>query len=594
VRELGAQLESEALAAQATSPLPNEVDREAISLATRRCSPSILERIRSLERQKKGGQARLCYNPANAGGSRISTQGLRMAETEALAKNEERRAEFATIGGLSLAACILHMLFNGRYGYFVDELYYLACSHHLDWGYVDQAPLIAIVTWIERTTLGDSLHALRFLPAVASGLLVLLTGLITRELGGRRYAQMLACVAVIVAPLYLGLGNLLTMNAFEPLFWMGCVLVAIKIIKGGSAKLWLAFGVLAGVGLENKHSMVFFGFGFLAGLLLTAERRLLRSPWFWLGGLLAFLIFAPNLVWEIHRGFPTVELLRNVQRSGRNVPLSSANFLAQQMLIVHPIAAPLWLAGLWYFLRDQGGRRFRVLGWTYLIILLCFLVLNGRVYYLAPAYPMLFAAGAGAFERFAERGKRAWLRPAYVAALLVTGALLAPFAYLPILPVETYMAYSRAVHFEPPRIETSKMGPLPQLYADMYGWKEMAEAVAGAYNKLSPEDKQRCAIFGQNYGQAGAIDFFGAKMGLPNAISGHQNYFYWGPRGYTGECMIVMDDTPDRLSQEFDFWEKVATVYHPYSMPYQHFDVYLCRRLHWPLTEAWPRLKKWR
>jgi hypothetical protein len=137
------------------------------------------------------------------------------------------------------------------------------------------------------------------------------------------------------------------------------------------------------------------------------------------------------------------------------------------------------------------------------------------------------------------------------------------------------------------------MGPLPQLYADMYGWKEMAGAVAIAYNKLSPEDKQHCAIFGQNYGQAGAIDFFGAKMGLPGAISGHQSYFYWGPGKYTGECMIVMDGSPDKLSKQFDSWEKVATVYHPYSMPYQHFDVYLCRHLHWPLAQAWPGLKHW-
>ena len=180
-----------------------------------------------------------------------------MVATENLQREGEPIGELAVLGCLSLGAFILHMLFNGRYGYFVDELYYLACSHHLDWGYVDQPPLIAVITWIERMTLGDSLHALRFLPAVADGLLVFLTGLIARELGGRRYAQILACLAVIVAPLYLGLGNLLTMNAFEPLFWMGCALVAIKIIKGGSPKLWLLFGLLAGLGLENKHSMLF-------------------------------------------------------------------------------------------------------------------------------------------------------------------------------------------------------------------------------------------------------------------------------------------------------------------------------------------------
>ena len=497
------------------------------------------------------------------------------------------------IAGLSVFLFALHMLFNGRYGYFIDELYYLACSHHLDWGYVDQAPLIAVITWIERITLGDSLHGLRFLPAVAAGLKVLLTGLMARELGGRLFAQALACVAVIVAPLYLGLDNLLTMNAFEPLFWMGCALIAIKIIKGAHQSFWLLFGLLAGIGLQNKHSMLFFGFAFFVGLLLTPQRKQLASPWMWAGGLLAGLIFLPNVIWEIHRGFPTIELLRNVQRSGRNVSLSSIGFVLQQVLVMHPLAAPLWLAGLWYYLGDERGRKFRVLGWTYLIILVCFLVLKGRIYYLAPAYPMLFAAGAVEFQQFAESKERIWLKPLYLVVLILTGALLAPFGYFPVLPVRTYIAYARAVHFEPPRIENHEMGPLPQLYADQFGWMEMAQAVAAVYAKLSPEDKKRCAIFGQGYGQAGAIDFFGARLDLPNAISGHQSYYYWGPREYTGECMIVMDDRPERLSALFDHIEKAATVYHPYSMPGEHFDVYLCRGLHRPLNELWPRLKLW-
>src|SRR5713226_4902439 len=175
--------------------------------------------------------------------------------------NRPPEGSLAVVAGLSIFLFLLHMLFNGRYGYFVDELYYLACSHHLAWGYVDQPPLIAVATWLERVTLGDSLHALRFLPALAAGLKVLLTGLIARELGARAYAQVLACVAVIAAPLYLGFDNLLTMNAFEPVFWMGCALIVLKIINGASPKLWLLFGMVAGLGLENKHSTLIFGFG---------------------------------------------------------------------------------------------------------------------------------------------------------------------------------------------------------------------------------------------------------------------------------------------------------------------------------------------
>jgi hypothetical protein len=498
------------------------------------------------------------------------------------------------IGAFSLAVFALHMLVNGRYGYFVDELYYIACSWHLAWGYVDQPPLIAAAAWLERMTLGDSLHALRLLGAVAAGLTVMLTCLIAQELGARRYAVALACLGVGIAPIRLVLDHLLTMNAFEPPFWMGCALICIKIVKGGNPRLWLLFGLLAGIGLENKHSMLFFGLAFFVGLVLTAERRHLQEPWIWLGSVIALAIFLPNLVCEIRRHFPTIELLRNVQRSGRNVSLSWVNFLLQQVLVMNPIAAPLWLGGLWYFFRHAEGKRFRILGWTYLVILLCLLALNGRVYYLAPAYPMLFAGGAVAFQRWVERHSWNWLKPAYVGAVLVTGTLFAPMACFPILTPEQYIAYARITHLETPRLETHRLGPLPQLYADQFGWKEMAQVVADADYKIPAEERKDCAIFGQNYGQAGAIDFFGAKMGLPGAISGHQNYSYWGPRSYTGACVIVMGGRKERLSGSFDSVEKVGTVYHPYSMPYEHLDLYLCKGPKFgTLQQLWPRLKNW-
>ncbi len=508
--------------------------------------------------------------------------------------SKSRSGDWALIGWLAFVLFFFHILVSGRYGYFVDELYYLACSHHLDWGYVDQAPLVAVVTWFERVTLGDSLPALRFLPAVAAGLKVLLTGLIARELGARRYGVALSGIAIIVAPLYLGIDSLLTMNVFEPCFWMGCALIVLKIFHGASPKLWLLFGLVAGVGLQNKHSTLFFGFGLFLGLLLTKHRRHFTQPWIWLGSLVAFLIFLPNLVWEIHRHFPTIELLRNVQASGRNTELNWIVFILTQALIMHPLSAPLWIAGVGHLLRDRNGIGLRVLGWTFLIVLLCMLVLHGRIYYLAPAYPMLFAAGAVGFQDWVERHSWTWLKPAYLAVLVVTGAIFAPFAYFPMLTVDQYIAYSKFTHLAPPKIENHKQGPLPQLYADQFGWKEMAQVVAEAYFKLPPGDRGRCAIFGQNYGQAGAIDFFGAKMGLPPAISGHQNYYYWGPRGYTGECMIVMGDEYKTLSQKFDSVEEVGTVFHPLSMPYEHFDVYLCRRPRFgPLLQVWPKLKNW-
>jgi len=509
--------------------------------------------------------------------------------------SEARSGEWALLGGLSFVVFFAHMLVSERYGYFVDELYYLACSHHLAWGYVDQPPLIAVITWLERVTLGDSLPALRFLPAVAAGLRVLLAGLIARELGARRFGILLACVCVMVAPIYLGLDSLLTMNVFESLFWMSAALIALRIFQGASARLWLLFGVVCGLGLLNKHSMLFFGFGLFVGLLLTKERRQFASLWIWIGGLIAAAIFLPNLIWEVQRYFPTIELLRNVQQSGRNAESGPVMFMVIQALILHPLAAAGWIAGLVELLRDREAKGWRAVGITWVVIMACMLTMHGRMYYPAPAYPMLFAAGGLVFERwFAGMHSGRWLRPAYVAVLVVTGILNAPFACFPMLTVDQYMAYARFWHFQPPRIETHRLGPLPQIYADQFGWKEMAEVVADAYYKLPAEDRNRCAIFGQNYGQAGAIDLFGAKMGLPPAISGHQNYFYWGPRGYTGSCMIVMDDTAERLGELFESVEKVGTVYHPLSMPYQHFDVYLCRRLKaGSLEKLWPEIKRW-
>jgi len=439
---------------------------------------------------------------------------------------DTRPEGWALLGGLSFLVFAAHMLVSGRYGYFVDELYYLACSRHLAWGYVDQPPLIAFITWLERVTLGDSLSALHFLPAVAAGLRVLLTGLLARELGARRFGILFGSVCVMVAPIYLGLDSLLTMNVFESLFWMTAALIALKIFHGASPKLWLLFGAVAGVGLLNKHSMLFFGFGFFVGLLLTKQRRQFAQPWLWLGGLIALLIFLPNLLWEIHRGFPTIELLRNVQRSGRNTELGPVLFLLVQAFIMHPLTAPVWVAGLIELLRDQEGKGWRVLGITYLVIMLCMLTMHGRMYYPAPAYPMLFAAGGLVFERWFSSisiGRR--LQSAYIALLVVTGLLLAPFAYFPVLTVDQYIAYSQFMHFQPIRIENHRMGPLPQIYADQFGWKEMAQVVADAYHKLPPEEQKSCAIFGQNYGQAGAIDLFGPQLGLPPAISAHQTYF---------------------------------------------------------------------
>jgi hypothetical protein len=487
---------------------------------------------------------------------------------------------------------VVHLYAGRHYGYFVDELYYLACAQHLDWGYVDQPPLIAVIAKLARSLVGDSLSAIRLFPALAGAGMVLLTGLLTRELGGRRFAQGLAALSILLAPGLLALDHFLSMNAFEPLLWMGCALLVIRIIKTGDTRLWIWFGVLAGVGLENKHSMLIFGFGLVAGLVLTPERRVLRTRWLWAGGLLAFLIFLPNLLWNIQHHFPFLELQENIRRSGRNVNLSLLSFFIQEVLSMLPLTAPVWLAGLWYLFFRPEGKRFRALGWAWLITAALILSLNPRVYYLFPAFPLLFSAGSVAWERWLAAPGVQWVKVAYGTLMVAVGALLAP-TVLPVLPPETYIRYSTSLHLQQPRIETFRLGPMPQLFADQFGWEEMAAKVAGVYNSLPPEVRAHTCIFGQNYGQAGAIDLFGPKYGMPRAISGHQNYFLWGPHGCTGESVIVMDDRQESLEPQYAAVRKAAHVEHPYSMPYEHFDVFYCQGLKRKVIDVWPLVKNW-
>jgi Dolichyl-phosphate-mannose-protein mannosyltransferase len=477
-------------------------------------------------------------------------------------------SESAIIASFSLVALLVHLLTNGGYGYFRDELYYLACAQHLDFGYVDQPPLSILLLRLSEALFGDSLFAIRVLPAFAGAATVALTGLVARELGGRGWAIALACAGSLCALFNLAVENFFSMNAFEPLFWMGAVYLLVRIINGGSPTLWLWLGVLLGVGLENKHSTAFFGAGILVGLLLTPERRHFAEKSIWLGGAIAFAIALPNILWQALHHWPTYELLSNIAHSNKNVALSPAQFIAQQAVFLNPGTLPLWLAGLFWLFGSRDGRRYCALGIIYLVTLAEFIILHGKSYYLAPAYPMLFAAGGVAIERvFAVR--LTWLKPALLAAILLAGALFAP-VIVPILSPNKLVGYMRAIHFEPPRTETSHTGALPQIFADQFGWEEMVGSVAHVYHHLQPEDEKRAAIFCQNYGEAGAIDFFGPKLGLPPAISGHQNYFLWGPRDWAGEVILVLDTDADEERELFGSVEDLGQIVSsPWAMPFE-------------------------
>ncbi len=493
---------------------------------------------------------------------------------------------------LALVKLLLHLLSADAYGFFRDELYYIACGEHLDWGYVDHAPMVAWLVKLSRVLFGDSLFALRLFPALAGALKVLLTGLMARELGGGRFAVALSCLCALVSG-FLAVDSFFSMNSFEPLFWTGCAYALVLAIKRDEPRFLLLFGLLAGLGLENKHSMLFFGFGVFTGLLLTSARRLFKGRWLWLAGALAFALFLPNLIWEYRHDWATLELLRNVEKTGKNVALSPLEFIAQQVLLMNPATLPVWAAGLWYFLFDKEGRRYSALGIAYVVVLALMILLKGKNYYLMPIYLMLFAGGGVWWERLLnERRRLGWLKVAYPLLLCLAGAALAPMM-LPILPVETYLRYQQAIGFAPPKTEVGHVGPLPQHFGDRFGWPEMVRQVADIYNRLPEDERKATAIYANNYGEAGAIDFFGPRYGLPKAISPHQSYFLWGPRNYTGETLILLQSKREDAERNCRSVEEAGKVGHPLSMGEEHYTIYICRGLKQPLRDLWPSLKHW-
>ena len=524
-----------------------------------------------------------------------------MNETIALKEKTAKifwQNSLTVVFAFALLKLVLHFVFNSNYGYFRDELYFLACSEHLAFGYPDHAPLVAFSTKISRAVFGDSLFSIRLFSALAGAAKIILTGLLVIEFGGKRFATFLACLCVLCVPVYLAIDNLLSMNSFEPVIWMACVYFAVLATTRENPRYWLWFGVFAGIGLMNKHSMLFFGLALIAGLILTKERKVFLDKWFWLAGAIAFLIFLPNIVWQFQNAFATLELLQNVQKSGKNVVLSPPGFVGAQIFMLLPTTFPVWLAGIWFLLADKKGKQFRFLGILYVVLLALMILLKAKDYYLAPIYPMLFAAGAVWWEQIFERirGLR-FLK--IVLPILIAGMTIValPFA-LPVLPVESFLNYENQLGIKPPKTEVSHEGVLPQIYGDQFGWQEMVEKTAEVYNSLPPEEREKTAIYAGNYGEAGAIDFFGAKYNLPKAISGHQSYFLWGHRGYTGEIMILLGakrqaDGKYEAEKFFESVEEKTEVADPYSMNEEKYKILLCRGMKKPLPEVWASLKHW-
>jgi hypothetical protein len=500
------------------------------------------------------------------------------------------RTDTGVLAMLGLAVFAVLLAAGQQSGIFRDELYYIACADRPAWGYVDHPPLSIALLAAVRGAFGESLLALRLPAALAGALTAFLTGLIARALGGGRGAQLLAALAVAVTPQLLAMSSFYSMNALEMVVFAMLELLAVRILGGGAPSLWLAFGLVAGLGLLNKYSVALLAGGLVVGMLGTSQRRPLATPWPWLGGALALLLFAPHLWWEHLNGWPTLEFMANAT-ARKNVHLGALEFLVGQLTLTHPLAAPLWIAGLAGLLTARRFAAQRPLGIAYLLASAVLVAQGGKAYYLSPIYPVLFAAGTVLLEAAAQRRGWRWPVPAAAAALLVGGVALAPLA-VPVLPPDVHVRYAAAIGLGPPPLERNLQGALPQHIADRYGWLELVAAVGRAADRLSPADRARAVVFAGNYGEAGAVEVLG--RGLPRVVSGHNTYWLWGPGDVRrDDPILVVGRRAADLRPYFDSFEQVETSRCQWCMPYENdVPIHLARGLRGDIGELWKRVKR--
>jgi hypothetical protein len=498
------------------------------------------------------------------------------------------RVLWLTLGTLAFG---IHLVGLTQYGWFRDELYYVVCARNLGWGYVDHPPLSIAMLSLVRAAAGESLAVMRIVSAFAGAASVFFTARLAARLGGMLFAQMLAGLSALMAPIFLAVGRFYSMNVFDLLLWTFAATALVEVIRRGTALRWIVLGLVMGLGLLNKISMLWFGLGLAAGLVISARGRRRISPWTFGAAAIAFLLFAPHLWWQVQHGWPTAEFMRNAA-ADKMAPVTPLDFALGQLRAMGWANVLVLVPGLLYAWLARSARPWQVLAILFTTVA-ALLVSAGtsRANYLAVAYPPLFALGGLAWERWTA-GKGRWLREPLLGAIVVLGLPWIPFA-VPVLPVDLFIRYQTALGIRPSTEERKRIGPLPQHYADMFGWPELAREVGKAAARLTPEERAGAVVFGQNYGEAAAIDVLGPRMGgLPPAVSGHNQYFLWGPHGWDGKVMIIIGGDPEDNARFFESVEQVGVWDDPYAMPYERgLAISIGRGFHGAPAHAWPQLK---
>lgn len=490
-------------------------------------------------------------------------------------------SDTAILVALAFCLALLHIFTNDQYGFHRDELATLDDARHLAWGYVAYPPVTPFLGRVSLALFGASVRGARFFPALAQAACVILAGLMAREMGGKRFAQVLAALAVAIGPVALRAGALLQYVAFDYLWWVVTAYFVVRLLRSDDPRWWLGIGAAVGLGMLTKYSMLFLVAGMLVGLLVTDARKYLKSRWLWMGVALSLLILLPNLIWQVQHQFISLDFLRHIHT--RDVRIGRAdNFLSDQFKVAaNFVTIPLWIAGLVALLGDRQFKAFRPIAWMFVVPFVLFVIAKGRGYYLAPAYPMLLAAGAVAEERWiasltSARARR--VRVLTFTAITFGGVLVAAVA-LPLAPVKS--AWWN-------RIDDDD-------FKEEIGWPELTHDVAGIWNSLPAEEKTSTAILAANYGEAGAIDLYGPALGLPQAISGVNSYWQRGYGDPPPQTLIVLGLSGEDAEYLFESCVLSGHVSNGYRVKneetLEHPDIFVCQqpRKTWP--EFWTKFR---
>lgn len=491
---------------------------------------------------------------------------------------------------IALFKLLIHLLTSGNYGYGWGELFYLDLSRHLDWGYVAFPSLTVLFTKIGFILFGKSLLGIRVMPAIAGVIIIILTALLTKELGGKKLALIVASFSVLIAPIFLLFGTLLEITAYEPVFWIGSIYALAAFLNRGSRNFLLLFGLFFGLGVQNKYTILFLGLSLILSLFLTFQRKILKNYNFLLAISLAFVMCIPNILWQVGHNLPIVDFFIYRFKGGSDeLHLSFGQYLLNQIIMLNFATLPLILGGVYFFLKDN---KFRFIGLTYLILLFMVFMLHGnKIYYLAPIYPALFAGGAVMFEKWFNSVKYKSIFILPIGIFLFLSIIEAPL-WLPVMSAENYIKYSSVVKLAPQQMWSFKQEELPQIISGFYGMEEMTQKVAEFYNRLPFDLKAQTTIFASNYGEAAAINFLGAKYNLPRAINNNLDYYYFGPPNYSVQNIIFVGGyIPPIFYNTCTSVEKIGSMSLAYAPSFVNQPYYFCKNIKMPLKTIWPSIK---